>query len=42
MEAVTEAGAALLMVSHDPVVGLRFPDRLDLRDVARTGTGEPA
>ena len=37
MEAVDGAGAALLMVSHDPVVGARFPTRLDLRDVARTG-----
>ena len=37
MEAVDEAGAALLMVSHDPVVGHRFPVRLDLRDVARAG-----
>ena len=36
-EAVDEAGAALLMVSHDPAVGARFPVRHDLRDIARTG-----
>ena len=37
-ESVEAAGAALLMVSHDPEIGRRFPIRHDLRDIARTDT----
>ena len=34
-DTAAEAGAALLMVSHDDAVGARFETRHDLRDVAR-------
>ena len=39
---VGEAGSALLMVSHDPMIGARFERSLDLRDVARTSVGAAA
>lgn len=36
---VQEAGSALLMVSHDPVIGERFERAVDLRDVAKISFG---
>ena len=36
---VADAGSALLMVSHDPAVGTRFPRALDLRDIADANQG---
>ena len=41
-ESAKTAGAALLMVSHDPAIGARFARRLDLREIATVSGGSAA
>ena len=41
-ESAGAAGAALLMVSHDPAIGARFDRRLDLREIATVTDGSAA
>ena len=41
-ESVERSGAALLMVSHDPAIGRRFPARHDLREIATVVQAEAA